>query len=436
MQNRKESEIEIKKTKPRRLKPEKERNWESGTTNRYRCKTRAKPVGSFKKKISWRGGQGLAGRCGSVAGPGRPAHLPFLGTAHRVCFYGYPTLRPFPPYTGHEMDWQTHDYSSGSAMAYERASPAANPHQQRQVFSYPQQQQQQFDSPTHPFIPPYPSMQPFHYQVHLHAPSSHPQLHHLQQNPSSVYLPHLAPLLVLPPFNGPYDAGSGASPPPPSAPPLDPELHKRIDKLVEYAGKNGPEFEAMLREKQKDSPDYGFLFGGDGHGYYCYKLWLSARGLGGSFTSPSPPSSAHMMRPPPNPVLSPSHLTAPPIIGGPQMLHASYLYEQQRQQRQHPQPFGSYGRPDYDQSSKPFKGLSGPLPADVAVDLSNVLVFLNGTKESIKAAKFWFMQRSIFAPALAESLRDRIYSVDEPERQLHIIYLINDILFERYCFNH
>ena len=86
----------------------------------------------------------------------------------------------------------------------------------------------------------------------------------------------------------------------------------------------------------------------------------------------------------------------------------------------------------FEPSSKPFKGLSGPLPSDVAIELSNVLNNLNGTKESIKGAKIWFMQRSPFAPALAEALRDRVFALDDSERQLHIVYLSNDILFDRY----
>lgn len=172
----------------------------------------------------------------------------------------------------------------------------------------------------------------------------------------------------------------------------------------------------MIREKQQDNPDYAFLFGGEGHGYYRYKLWASTRVA--SF-NPNPPFSPHMLRPPPNPMMNgPPN----PMMGGPQ----SYFYEQQR----HNPPFGVYGRSDYDQSAKPFKGLSGPLPPDVAMELSNVLMTLNGTKESIKGAKFWFMQRSIFAPALAEALRDRVFSLDDPERQLHVIFLANDILFD------
>jgi hypothetical protein len=199
----------------------------------------------------------------------------------------------------------------------------------------------------------------------------------------------------------------------------------------------------MIREKQQDNPDYGFLFGGDGHGHYRYRLWLATHPPGGPFNPPFPSSSIPMMHPP-NPMMNPSPLNAPPInaaaaaagvsasmMGAPQMHQPPFapFYDQQQM---HPQPFGIHGRPDYDQTSKSFRGLSGPLPSDVAMELNNVLNNLNGTKESIKGAKNWFMQRSPFAPALAEALRDRIFVLDDSERQLHIIYLANDILFDRY----
>lgn len=225
-------------------------------------------------------------------------------------------------------------------------------------------------------------------------------------------------------------------------PPTDPELQKRIEKLVEYAAKNGPEFEKMLKEKQKDNPLYAFLFGAEGFSYYRYKLWITVNPhLGGPFMSPPSvsalsnanpnfnPASLASLNPtlgPVNPVLNPHNagLNAP--------LHSVMppFYDQPHQMApQHHQP--PYFEPSYqDTLPKTFKGLSGPLPTDVAMELQSVLENLTGTKESIKGAKNWFMQRLPFAPALAEALRDRVLSLEDDIRQLHVIYLANDILFD------
>lgn len=237
--------------------------------------------------------------------------------------------------------------------------------------------------------------------------------------------------MVHPPFGGPYDS----PPPPPAVPPSDPELQKRIDKLVEYIAKNGPEFEAMIREKQQDDPGYSFLFGGEGHNYYHYKLWISTRPPAGHF----PPFPGSIMHPPPNALMNPT----PPLNAGVGPgASASMLQSHQSpfgsyyEQHQHHQPFMVHARPEYDLSAMGFKGLSGPLPSDVAAELSGVLNSLSGTKDSIKGAKIWFMQRSPFAPALAEALRERIFSLDDSDRQLHIIYLANDILFDRYNYKY
>uniref|UniRef100_A0A5B7AA58 Putative calcium homeostasis endoplasmic reticulum protein-like isoform X1 n=1 Tax=Davidia involucrata TaxID=16924 RepID=A0A5B7AA58_DAVIN len=341
------------------------------------------------------------------------------------------------------MDRQAHDYAAAAAMAFAQQQQQASNIQQQQQFGF-HPQHQQFPPSVHgpPFLPPHPSLQQFPFHRHMQQPQqllphppTHPHVLHLQQQqqPPPAFPPHLPPHLVPSPFLGPYDSA-----PPLAAPPSDPELEKRIDKLVEYAAKNGPEFEAMIREKQQDNPAYSFLFGGEGHNYYRYKLWLSTRPSGGPFNAPFPSSSIPMMHPP-NPLMNPSPLNAPlnasaaagasaSMLGTPQMHQPPFpsFYEQQ----QHSQSFVGHGRPDFDQSSRSFKGLSGPLPSDVAMELNNVLNNLSGTKESIKGAKIWFMQRSPFAPALAEALRDRVFAVDDSERQLHIIYLANDILFD------
>lgn len=201
-------------------------------------------------------------------------------------------------------------------------------------------------------------------------------------------------------------------------------MRKRIDKLVEYVAKNGPGFEAMVCEKEHNNPDYSFLFGGEGHGYYRYKLFLFTRSPG-PFGAPFPPSMPGLHPPPMNPTSASGPLMGPPQMHQPPFPH----YDQQQP---YPQPYMGDGRMDYDQPPKSFRGLSGPLPSDIAMELNNVLVNLTGTKESIKGAKAWFLQRSPFAPALAEALRDRVFTLEDSEKQLHIVYLANDILFDSF----
>ncbi|KAI4380220.1 hypothetical protein MLD38_006436 [Melastoma candidum] len=275
-----------------------------------------------------------------------------------------------------------------------------------------------------PFLPPHPSLQPYPYPHPMQQQPQllpHSHLLHLQpqQQPPPAFPPHMPSPPVASPFVGPYDASA----PPPAPPPSDPELLKRIDKLVEYAAKNGPEFEAMIREKQQDNPAYSFLFGGEGFGYYRYKLWMSTRFPGSHLAPFAPP----MMHQPQNPMLNTAIGSSVPA---PQMHQPPFPPFYEQQPHLHPPQFVARGHLDYDHPSDSFKGLSGPLPADVAVELGTVINNLTGTKDSIKGAKFWFMQRAPFAPALAEALRDRVLAMDDSERQLHIIYLANDILFD------
>lgn len=54
--------------------------------------------------------------------------------------------------------------------------------------------------------------------------------------------------------------------------PADIELRNIIDKLAQFVARNGPEFEQMTKNKQKDNPKFGFLFGGEHFNYYQYKV--------------------------------------------------------------------------------------------------------------------------------------------------------------------
>jgi hypothetical protein len=308
------------------------------------------------------------------------------------------------------MDRQAQDYAA-AAMAYAQAQQAPPPTQ------YGYHPQAQYPAP-HPHAPPpygAPHPQYAHAPYPRAMPPAYPHLPPHQQPPPSFSAHVMSTPSPPPPHHHHYmhPQYDSAQPPPMAPPPADPELQKRIDKLVEYIAKNGPEFEAIIRDKQHDNPDYAFVFGGEGHAYYRYKLWVTPR----SPVAPYPQGSMHMVLP------------MGPMMRGPLMHQPAYppFYDPHQQ-------FAAHGHGDYETAAR-FKGLSGPLPTEVAVELHEVLNNLNGTKESIKGAKSWFMQRLPFAPALAEALRDRLFALEDSERQLHIIFLVNDILFERYGLN-
>ena len=52
----------------------------------------------------------------------------------------------------------------------------------------------------------------------------------------------------------------------------DMEMRNIIDKLANFVARNGPEFEMMTQEKQRDNPKFYFLYGGEYHAYYKWKV--------------------------------------------------------------------------------------------------------------------------------------------------------------------
>lgn len=66
----------------------------------------------------------------------------------------------------------------------------------------------------------------------------------------------------------------------------DNEIRHIIDKLAVFVARNGPEFERMTKEKQRNNSKFYFLFGGDLHPYYCWKVSQEQAGtwVGAHFT--------------------------------------------------------------------------------------------------------------------------------------------------------
>ena len=52
----------------------------------------------------------------------------------------------------------------------------------------------------------------------------------------------------------------------------DVELKNIIDKLANFVARNGPEFEQMTMNKQRDNAKFHFLFGGEWHAYYKWRV--------------------------------------------------------------------------------------------------------------------------------------------------------------------
>jgi len=59
----------------------------------------------------------------------------------------------------------------------------------------------------------------------------------------------------------------------------DVELKNIIDKLANFVARNGPEFENMTKQKQKDNPKFSFLFGGEHFNYYQYRVTTEQAGM-------------------------------------------------------------------------------------------------------------------------------------------------------------
>ena len=58
----------------------------------------------------------------------------------------------------------------------------------------------------------------------------------------------------------------------PPRPPEDQEVANIIDKLAVFVARNGPEFEQMTKNKQRDNAKFSFLFGGEHNAYYHSKV--------------------------------------------------------------------------------------------------------------------------------------------------------------------
>ncbi|PRW59174.1 calcium homeostasis endoplasmic reticulum isoform A [Chlorella sorokiniana] len=192
-------------------------------------------------------------------------------------------------------------------------------------------------------------------------------------------------------------------------PPADAALQQRIDTLVSYAAKNGMGFVQMMSERQGANPEYAFLHGGEGTPYFAWALHCALSG------QPAAAAAVGQAAAPPA-AAAPQYAAAPQAAGMPE--------PQQQQaaappQQQHPV------------TASPTAGVLADLPAEVSSGWGQVLGLLSGSRDSIRNSQAWFMACAPYAAGMAEMMMQQIEALEgHHDRQLHVVYLANDILFK------
>uniref|UniRef100_A0A668AGX3 Calcium homeostasis endoplasmic reticulum protein n=1 Tax=Myripristis murdjan TaxID=586833 RepID=A0A668AGX3_9TELE len=212
-------------------------------------------------------------------------------------------------------------------------------------------------------------------------------------------------------------------------PPEDQELRNVIDKLAQFVARNGPEFEKMTMEKQKDNPKFSFLFGGEYFGYYKCKLAIEQQ--------------QHMYNPGAKDVVDvpppPMSIIAPPPIPPPATPSIDELIQQSQwnlqQQEQHlltlrqEQVTAAISLAMEQQMQK--------LLLETQLDITefdNLLqpIIDTCTKDAISAGKNWMFTNAKtpqHCELMTSHLRNRITADSAHfELRLHLIYLTNDVL--------
>eukprot|EP00899_Mesostigma_viride_P022306 jgi/Mesvir1/325/Mv22733-RA.1 len=212
--------------------------------------------------------------------------------------------------------------------------------------------------------------------------------------------------------------------PRPAAPPTDSEVKKRIDKTAEYVNKNGPQFEGLMQEKQRNNPEYEFLFGGEHAEYYRFMLYCLRNNI---------PPDQHF-------VPAGGQYTGPYGAGGapddrgayPSGLDPAVQDDQRYLQPPGAEPEGGPGLSGGDQPPAGPLTVQRPSPETMA-ELHQLVDHLSGEKDAIKNAKAWFVSRPTEVYVLAHALVDAVCNQPPPrggfQKRLYAIYVANDVLF-------
>uniref|UniRef100_A0AAY5EMN8 Calcium homeostasis endoplasmic reticulum protein n=1 Tax=Electrophorus electricus TaxID=8005 RepID=A0AAY5EMN8_ELEEL len=213
-----------------------------------------------------------------------------------------------------------------------------------------------------------------------------------------------------------------------STPPEDQELRNVIDKLAQFVARNGPEFEKMTMEKQKENPKFSFLFGGEYFGYYKYKLAIEQQQL-----LCKPPGKEIPDVPPPMTMLPPPPPIAPSTPSVDELVQQSQWNLQQQEQH-----LSSLRQEQVNAAiALAMEQQTQKLLVETQLDMAEFDSLLQPiidtcTKDAISAGKNWMFNNAKspqHCELMTSHLRNRITAETAHfELRLHLIYLMNDVL--------
>uniref|UniRef100_A0AAQ4RYX7 Calcium homeostasis endoplasmic reticulum protein n=1 Tax=Gasterosteus aculeatus aculeatus TaxID=481459 RepID=A0AAQ4RYX7_GASAC len=215
------------------------------------------------------------------------------------------------------------------------------------------------------------------------------------------------------------------------------ELRNVIDKLAQFVARNGPEFEKMTMEKQKDNPKFSFLFGGDYFSYYKCKLALEHQRHpsahdGEEYNSEEmyiPGTKDVVDIPPPTLPMIPQ----PAVPSLDELIQHSQWNLQQQEQHLHTLRQEQVSAAIALAMEQRTQKMLLETQLDIT-ELDNLLqpIIDTCTKDAISAGKNWMFNNAKtphHCELMTSHLRNRITADGAHfELRLHLIYLTNDVL--------
>nr|XP_037288870.1 LOW QUALITY PROTEIN: calcium homeostasis endoplasmic reticulum protein-like [Rhipicephalus microplus] len=224
----------------------------------------------------------------------------------------------------------------------------------------------------------------------------------------------------------------------PVAPP-DQELRNIIDKLAQFVARNGPEFEQMTKQKQKDNPKFSFLFGGEYYAYYKHQVAAQQNSSCCPTLSRKRKCRRRLSSAPPAPM--PWQATSNVALAQLQQ-QVQEIQEQIRQSEvnlaaQH-QVLLQQQQVQLDEAirkAQDDKLMAQAKSCDIEIaELDKILqpIIESCTKDSISAGKGWIFSHSTTPQRnelISQYLLKKVTVPGAPfDMKLHIVYLINDVL--------